>query len=398
MRVAMSVALLLALGLGGAAAWWSGTVPANVQALKDAALSVMAPAAPPVRPPAAPVQVSVAVAQAGDVPVTLSGIGIVQAYNSVSVRSRVDGEIMDVLFTEGQDVHVGDPLVVIDPRPFQALLAQAAATRAKDQATLDGALLDLSRYAKLVQSNFASRQQLEQQQATVQATRAQIASDEAQVAYAQTQLGYATIRSPIEGRVGIRQVDKGNFVHASDAGALVTVTQLRPISALFTLPAAAVAQSRLAPGVVHVPVIAYAPDDTTPLDQGTVELVDNTVDQSTGTIKLKASFPNAELRLWPGNFVNGRLVVDTRRDAVTIPAAALRHGPRGDFVWLVRPDSTAISVGVTAGQADRGRVLIERGLQRGARVVVRGSFRLDDNARVEVEPEQPVPQPAATPG
>ena len=382
MRAALSVTLLLTLGIGAAA--WFGAVPMDAKGVRDAAYALVAPAPPPARPVAAPVPVTAAAAQTGDVPIYLSGIGTVQAYNSVSVRSRVDGEIMEVLFTEGQDVHVGDPLIRIDARPFQALLAQAQAMRARDQATLDGAMLDQTRYSNLVQRSFASQQQLDQQHATVESTRAQIVNDEAQISYATTQLGYATIRAPIDGRVGIRQVDKGNSVHASDTGALVTLTQLRPISVVFTLPASAVAQSRLTPGQVHVPVAAYAPDDTTLLDQGVVELVDNTVDQATGTIKLKASFPNADIHLWPGNFVNGKLTVDVRHKAVTVPAAALRHGPRGDFVWIVRPDSTVISKGVTAGQAERGRVLIEKGLEAGAKVVTQGSFRLDDNTKVEI--------------
>ena len=372
MRVALSVTLLLALGV--AAAIWFGAVNVDVRALRDTVVSYAVPAQPAPRPAAGPVSVTVATARAGDVPIYLSGIGTVQAFNTVGIKSRVDGEITQILFTEGQDVKIGDPLIIIDPRPFQSLLAQAQAMRVKDQATLDGALLDLSRYANLALKDFASRQQLDQQRATVDATRGQIANDEAQIAYAQTQLGYTTIRSPINGRVGIRQVDGGNFVHASDMGSLVTITQLQPISVVFTLPAAAVALAHLTPGKVSVPVTAYAPDDTTLLDRGTVELVDNTVDQGTGTIKLKASFPNIDTHLWPGNFVNGKLVVQTLHDAVTVPAPALRHGPRGDFVWLVRADSTVVSKGVTAGQTDGGRVLIERGLDKGARVVTQGYF------------------------
>lgn len=393
MRAVLSVTLLLALGLAGAA--YYGVVPLEWHGLRDAVAAYTAPAAPPARPPVVAVAVTVATARAGDVPIYLSGIGTVRAYNNVSIKSRVDGEIMQVLFTEGQDVKAGDPLILIDPRPFQALAAQARAMREKNQATLNSALLDMSRYTSLAQRDFASRQQLDQQRATVDATRAQIAHDEAQIAYAQTQLDYTTIRSPINGRIGIRQVDGGNFVHASDAGALVTITQLQPISVVFTLPASAVAQARLTPGKVSVPVTAYAPDDMTPLDQGTVELVDNTVDQGTGTIKLKASFPNKDTRLWPGNFVNGKLVVETKHDAVTVPTPAVRHGPRGDFVWVVRPDNTVVIKNVTVGQADSGRVLIERGLDRGARVVTQGHFRLDENTKVEVAAEDGAPRPAA---
>ncbi|HTW72235.1 MAG TPA: efflux RND transporter periplasmic adaptor subunit, partial [Acetobacteraceae bacterium] len=351
----------------------------------------------PPPPPLAPVPVTVAAAETGDVPIYLSGIGTVQAYNTVQVKSRVDGQIAKVLFTEGQDVKIGDPLLIIDPRPYQALLEQAKAAKLKDQAVLDGALQDLARYADLAPRKFISAQQLADEHATVEAARAQIANDTAQIAYAQTQVDYTTIRSPIDGRVGIRQVDIGNIVHATDTNPLVTVTQLRPISVIFTLPAVMVAQSRLKPGEVHVPVLVYAEDDKTLLDRGSVEMVDNTVDPTTGTIKLKADFPNTRLTLWPGNFVNGKIVVKTEHDAVTVPVAALRHGPRGDFVWLLRPDDTVVTRGVTAGEVDDGRVLIARGLRRGDEVVTEGNFRLDQHAKVAVARESSTPRPGTTP-
>ncbi len=382
MRVASSIALVFVLLLAAAITLGGGAI--DLRALKDTAFATVLPAPPPVPPPPPPVPVSVAPARLEDVPVLLSGIGTVQAYNVVAVKSRVDGEIMQVLFREGQDVKAGDPLAVIDSRPFQAQLAQAQAMRAKDQATLEGALLDQTRYATLVLKDFASRQQVDQQKALVDQTRAQLLADQAQIAYAQTQLDYTTIRSPLTGRVGIRQIDQGNFVHASDNSPLVTITQLQPISVVFSLPATAVAASKLTPGQVAVPVAAYGADDRTRLDDGTVELVDTTVDPATGTIKLKASFPNTALRLWPGNFVNGRLTVATRKAALTIPAAALRHGPRGDFVWLARADGTVISKAITVGQAANGRVLVETGLDKGAQVVTEGHFRLEDNTRIEI--------------
>ncbi len=393
MRVALGLSVLVVLGVGAALYW--GVMPMDLHALREAAFAIAATPPPPARPAAAPVPVVVARARVEDVPIYLSGIGTVQAYNTVSVKTRVDGEITQVLFQEGQDVKAGDPLAIIDPRPFAAQLAQAKATREKDQATLEGAVLDLNRYSNLVLKDFASRQQLDQQRALVDSTRAQILADEAQMSYAQTQLDYTTIRSPITGRVGIRQIDQGNFVHAADNSPIVVITQLQPISVVFTLPAGAVAQSHLTLGMVHVPVLAFAADDATKLDEGTVELVDNTVDQTTGTIKLKASFPNAEIRLWPGNFVNGRLVVETRKSAVTVPEPALRHGPRGDFVWIVRPDKTVIAKGVTAGQASEGRVLIEKGLDKGTEIVTEGHFRLDDNAHVEIVRNESSPPRAA---
>ncbi len=390
MRVALGLSLLVVLGVGGAIYW--GAMPVDLRAVRDAVWTTMAPP-PPARPPLAPVQVVTAVARVEDVAITLSGIGTVQAFNTVAVKSRVDGEITRILFVEGQDVKAGDPLAIVDPRPLQAQLAQAQATRAKDQAMLDGAVLDQRRYEDLVLKNFASRQQVDQQRATVDQARAQILTDDAQIAYATTQLGFTTIRSPLTGRAGIRQVDQGNFVHGSDNTVIVSITQLQPISVVFSLPAEAVARSHLTPGQVHVPVLAFAAE-------GVVELVDNTVDASTGTIKLKASFPNRDMRLWPGNFVNGRLVVDRRPGGVTIPVQALRHGPRGDFVWLARQDGTAISRGVTSGQVADGRVLIERGLERGAVVVTEGHFRLEDNTRIEVvrregQPAAPAARPAA---
>ncbi len=381
MRIALGVSLLIVLGVGGAIYW--GALPIDVRAVRDAALTSIAPA-PLVRPPPPAVPVSVAVARTEDVPITISGIGTVQAYNSVAVKSKVDGEITQVLFDEGQDVKAGDPLVVIDPRPYQAQVAQAVANRAKDQALYDGAVLDLRRYEDLVLKDFASRQQVDQQRALVDQYRAQILNDVGQIDYATTQLGFTTVRSPLSGRAGIRQIDQGNFVHSTDHTVIVTITQLQPISVVFSLPADDVARSRLVPGQVHVPVVALAADDRTKLDEGVVELVDNTVDPTTGTIKLKASFPNKELRLWPGNFVNGRLVVDIRHNAITVPTAALRHGPRGDFVWIARADDTAISKGVTAGQAGDGKILIERGLERGTRVITEGHFRLEDNTRIEI--------------
>ncbi len=395
MRVASSLALVFVLLVAGALYLGGGSV--DLRALKDTAFSAVLPAPPPARPPPPPVPVSVAAARLEDVPILLSGIGTVQAYNVVAVKSRVDGEIMQVLFREGQDVKAGDALAIIDPRPFQAQLAQAQAMRAKDQATLEGALADQSRYATLVLKDFASRQQVDQQKALVEQTRGQLLADEAQIAYAQTQLGYTTIRSPLTGRVGIRQIDQGNFVHASDNSPLVTITQLQPISVVFALPAGAVAASKLTPGQVSVPVAAYGPDDSTKLDEGTVELVDTAVDPSTGTIKLKASFPNSALRLWPGNFVNGRLTVAIRKAALTIPAAALRHGPRGDFVWIARADGTVISKSITAGQAAGGRVMVESGLDKGAQVVTEGHFRLEDNTRIEVIKPPQANTPASKP-
>lgn len=341
------------------------------------------PAAASAVPAAIPVKV--AAATVVDVPIYLQAIGTIQAYNSVNVKTRIDGEITQILFHEGQDVRLGDPLAVIDPRPLQAQLDQQQAMRTKDQALLDGALLDMKRYDSLVARDFASRQQVDQQHALVDQYRAQVRNDEAQIAYARTQLDYTTIRAPLTGRVGIRQTDQGNVVHSADNTTIVTVTQLQPISAVFTVAASALERTKLTLGEVHAPVAAIGQDDRTELDRGTIDLVDTQVDPSTGTIKLKASFPNAALKLWPGNFVNGRITVDSRKDGLTVPTAAVRHGPRGDYVWLVKPDDTVKAQDISAGQAFGGRTLVEKGLAKGDRIVVEGYYRLDNGAKVEIQ-------------
>ncbi len=366
----------------GVAALYLTGMQLDIASLRERmAASTTVPSVPPATPA---VPVSVGTSRSETVKIYLTGIGTVQAYNTVAIKSRVDGEITQILFQEGQDVKVGDPLAIIDPRPLQAQLAQQRAMRAKDAALLEGASLDLKRYQDLVVRNFASRQQVDQTQALVDQYAAQIASDQAQIDYAQTQLDYTTIRSPIEGRAGIRQIDQGNFIHATDTSPIVVITQLRPISVIFNLAASSVAQGKLKPGQTHIPVIAMAADDRTKLDDGTIDLVDNQVDQSTGTIKLKASFPNEALRLWPGDFVNGHIVVDERKNGVTVPTAALRHGPRGDFVWVVSNDQKAELRPVTAGQSINGRVLIERGLKSGEPVVTDGHFRLEAGVAVEI--------------
>jgi multidrug efflux system membrane fusion protein len=253
----------------------------------------------------------------------------------------------------------------------------------------------MHRYDTLVIKDFASRQQVDEQHALVDQYRAQVNTDQAQIDYAQTQVNYTTIRALIGGRVGIRQIDQGNFVHATDTAPIVVITQLQPISVVFTIAAAALENTKLTLGRVNAPVVAIGQDDRTELDHGTVELVDNQVDQSTGTIKLKARFPNEALKLWPGNFVNGRITVDNRPGGLTVPAAALRHGPRGDFVWLVKSDDTVTAHNVTAGQVADGKVLIEKGLEHGDTVVTEGYFRLENGSKVEIQ-KAPAKQAAST--
>jgi multidrug efflux system membrane fusion protein len=349
--------------------------------------AVTAPAPPAAAQPDPPVPVKVAAAWSEDLPIYLSGIGTIQAYNTVNVQSRVDGEITEILFAEGQDVKAGDPLAIIDPRPLQAQLEQQIAIRQKDQALLDGAIVDMQRYDSLIAQAIAiTRQLVDQQHALVEQYRAQVKNDDAQIDYARTQLGYTTIRAPIGGRLGIRQVDRGNFMRSVSPTTIVTITQLQPISVVFTVAATAVAETRLSLGQVNAPVVALGADNSTELDRGTITLVDNQVDPTTGTIKLKASFPNASFKLWPGNFANGRITVDIRKGAVTVPAIAVRHGPRGDFVWVARSDQTAAVRPVKVGQVFGGRGLIERGLAKGEQVVIDGYYRLQNGGRIEIAP------------
>jgi multidrug efflux system membrane fusion protein len=390
MRVVLVLTGIVGLVVGGLVYFQEISLE-QVQRVWRAAAPPTAVAPPP--PPAA-VPVVVAAARTEDVPIYLSGIGTVQAYNTVNVQTQVDGQITQILFQEGQDVKAGDKLAIIDPRPYQAQLQQQVAARMRDEALLQGARLDLARYIELVKKNYATQQQVDEQQAQVGQYEGAVLNDQAQIAYAQTQLGFTTVTSPIDGRVGIRQVDVGNFLRAAQGTTIVVVTQLRPISVIFTVSAEAVERSKLDLGIAHVPVIALAQDDSTELDRGTTDVVDNMVDQTTGTIKLKANFPNERLKLWPGNFVNGRFIVDTRRDAVTVPSVAVRHGPRCDFAWIVRPDQTAVTRCVTVGQTFADRTLIETGLAKGAQVVVDGQYRLDEGSKVEIT-HRPPPRSAS---
>jgi membrane fusion protein, multidrug efflux system len=381
----MRLSHLLALGAaalaGGFVYYYGEGTPAN---LFEKGMAYWRPVAAPAVAPPAPVPVSVESARREATPIYLSAIGTVQAFNTVSVKTQVDGQITKVLFQEGQDVKAGDTLAIIDPRRYQARLDQQIAMRMRDEALLKGAQLDFDRYVELVRKGYASQQQVDQQEAQVGQYKGSVLNDEAQIEYARTQLGFTNIDSPIDGRVGIRQVDIGNFVRAAEGATIVVITQLRPISVIFTVSAEAVARSRLSLGTMQVPVIAVGQDDVAELDRGVVEMADNQVDQSTGTIKLKASFPNSALKLWPGNFINGRLIVETRRDGVTVPSVAVRHGPRCDFAWVVRADETAVTRCVTVAQAFSGRSLIEKGLGVGDRVVTDGEYRLEEGAKVEI--------------
>jgi len=328
------------------------------------------------------VPVSVARAARQDVPFNLFGLGSVQAFNSVLVRARVDGTLMQVPVTEGQDVKQGDVLAIIDPRPYQAALDAALAKRSQDQADLGNAKRDLIRYTSLAQSSFASRQQVDTQQSMVYRLTALIAADDAAVDTAQLNVGYCTITSPVEGRAGLRQVDAGNMVHGSDAAGIMTVTQIHPISVLFTVPQDSLPRINLAMAKGKLPVTALAPDGRTELDQGVLLTPDNMIDASTGTIKLKATFPNPNNTLWPGQFVNARLLVGTERNVLTVPTAAVQHGPSSLYVYVLKPDSTVARQDVEVSR-DTGTVaIVTKGLADDDVVVTDGHSRLQQGTRV----------------
>jgi multidrug efflux system membrane fusion protein len=353
---------------------------------------------PPSKPPPQPVPVVVALARAGDVPIYLEGIGTVQAYNAVTVRARVDGTLSRIAFVEGQDVKPGDLLAQIDPRPLRAQLNQAIATHARDAAQLANARIDLQRYTTLVAQDSIATQQLDTQRALVAQLAATVQSDLAQIDYARVQLSYTTITSPISGRTGVRLVDAGNLVRAADTTGIVTVTQIEPISALFTLPGDAVGPVQRQMKAAPLRVSAMARNDARPIAQGQLLLVNNQIDATTGTVQLKATFPNKDRNLWPGQFVDVRLLLETRHNAVTIPSGAVQRGPQGLFVFVVQPDGTAQMrpVRVSSSNTGSGVALIESGVAAGERVVTDGQLKLRPGVRVRmVEPGGTPARPAA---
>jgi membrane fusion protein, multidrug efflux system len=318
--------------------------------------------------------------------VYLEGLGTVQAFNTVTVTARVDGELQKLGFVEGQMVNKGDLLAQIDPRPFQAALGQVRAQKAKDEATLQSAKADLERYIMLAPEDLASKQTLDAQRATVAGLEAQIKGDQANIDNAETQLHYTTISSPIQGRTGIRRVDIGNNVHATDTNGIVVVTQLQPISLIFTLPEDTLGTIATALSAGPVAVTALSRDGRTELDQGTVSLVDNQIDQSTGTIRIKAVFPNTRDKLWPGQYVDARVLVRTDRGALTIPSAAVQRGPDGLFAYVVKPDQTVEVRALKVGEENGSVSVVQDGLRDGERVVTSNQYRLQPGARVKREP------------
>jgi multidrug efflux system membrane fusion protein len=355
------------VALIGAAVFWYTHEPASAKAAPSLTTEVV---------------VNTAVAARRDVPVYLVGLGTVQAFNTVTITPRVDGELQQVDFTEGEHVRKGQLLAQIDPRPFRAALEQAVATRAKDAAQLANAKADLARYMVLAPQNLTSKQTLDNQRALVAQLSAQLQIDDALIYNARTQLTYTSIVSPIDGRTGIRLIDAGNNVHASDTNGIVVVTQMQPISAVFTLPENTLSQVTRALAAGPVSVTALSQDGQTQLDVGTLTVVDNQIDQATGTVRLKATFPNPHQTLWPGQFVNIRVLTSRLHNVVTLPSEAVQEGPDGPFTYVVKADSTVEVRPLKLGEQDGGLTVVNAGLAAGERVVTSNQFRLQPGAHV----------------
>jgi multidrug efflux system membrane fusion protein len=343
-------------------------------------------------PGAQQVPVTTAKAVRRDQPIFTRGIGTVQAYNSVLVRARVDGTLEKIAFREGQDVKAGDLLAVIDPRPYAATLAQAQAKLEADTATLQNAKLDLARYANLARTNFASRQQLDTQQATVAQDQANLQGDAAAIAAAQLNLSFCNIQSPIDGVVGLKMVDAGNLIHATDTAGIVTVTQITPISLVFTLPGSELVRVQQAMQHGAPKVLAFTSGSNTQLAEGTLLTPNNTIDTSTGTVQLKATFPNNDKKLWPGLFVDARLQLSIEHNAVTVPPQAIQHGPDGLYVYVVKPDQTVAKQAVQTSYEDESASVISDGLKGGEEVVTAGQVRLQPGVKVAAKPAGQVPR------
>ncbi|KJC56689.1 multidrug transporter [Bradyrhizobium sp. LTSPM299] len=368
-KVVVSIIALIALLAAAGLSYF-----AHVHALEEA---VAAPT-----PPAVPI-VATTVAQ-HDVPIYLTGVGTVIAYNTDVVRAQIQGQIISINFTEGQTVHAGDLLAQIDPRPYQALIDQYTGNLERDQAQLINAQANLTRYTTLGQKGWATPQLLETQKAQVGQLEAAVKADQALIDAAKVELSYTRLTSPIDGVVGIRQIDVGNIISPSTANGLVVVTQLDPISLIFTLPETALPQIQQQQQATRKPlaVLAYNQDDTALLDHGVLGLVNNEILQTTGSIQLKANFSNKTRKLWPGQLVNARLLVDTRRNGLTVSAGVVQQGPTGAYAYVVNPDNTVAIRQIKVAQISDGQALIDSGLSANEQVVVDGQYKLQPGAHV----------------
>lgn len=367
-RILLYCAVVIAVG--GVGAWYLHQGPEPVRAARSST-----PAAVPV---------TIATATKRDLPIYLTGLGSVQASFTVGIRPQVDGKLEAVLFTEGQRVKKGDVLARIDPRLYLAALDQAKAKRMQDEAQLISAQKDLSRSRTLVDKSFQTQQVVDQQQGKVDQLIASINADEAAIETVQAQLDYTLITAPSDGRMGVRNIDPGNIVRAADSTAIATLTLTKPAAVLFTLSARSLNEVRDAMARGTVEVIAYSEDNARLLSKGTLLLIDNFVDQASATMRLKAMFANEDEQLWPGDFVNARVLLQVRRDVVTVPSAAIQRGPDGIFTWVVTPaDSVEVRV-IASGPTTGDQTIVARGLAEGERVVVDGQYKLRPNSRVTV--------------
>lgn len=330
-----------------------------------------------------------------DVPIYFNGLGSVVAFNTATILAQVSGQLIAVPFKEGDELEKGALLAQVDPRPFQATLDQAIAKKAQDQATLHSAELDLKRYQDLLPDGYVTGQQVDQQKATVQAAAALVQADQASIESARVQLSFTRITAPFAGVAGIRQVDVGNLVSASNSTGIVVLTQVKPIAVTFTLPEQALPQIR---GAVSQPltVVAVTRDNQKELARGQLTAFDSQIDSSTGTIKLKATFDNQDKKLWPGQFVNARLLVRTEQNALTVPAPAVQLGPNGSYVYKVQADQTVQMQPVTVGQTEANVAMISSGLSDGDKVVVDGQSRLQPGSKIQASSAAAADNPAST--
>lgn len=345
----------------------------------------------------APVPVLADIAKRADVPVYIEAVGTARALNIVTVRPQVDGKLIAINFKEGQDVKKGDVLARIDPTTYQAQLDQAVAKKAQDEAQLSNARRDLERYERLAATNSINQQQADTQKALVAQLGAQVQSDQAAIDNARAILGYTTIVAPIDGRTGIRAVDEGNIVRSSDTSGIVVITQIRPISVVFNIPQQNLDQVNAAVEKGALPVDTMRSDTDAVIDHGALTVVDNQVDQSTGTVRLKAELPNKNLQLWPGQFVNVRLLVDTLKQVIVVPTGAVQRGPKGTFVYTVKDDNTVAVRNVTVTRQDELQAVIGKGLEPGEKVVTTGFVNLTDGSKISVSAPQGAAPAAGAP-
>jgi multidrug efflux system membrane fusion protein len=343
-------------------------------------------AAPNNAPPPIPVTVTAAVQR--DVPIYYDALGTVNALNTVAIRAQVNGQIVSIDFRQGQEVRQGDVLAKIDPAPFKAAFDQAVSKKSQDEATLIDAQKDLARFKTLVQRDYETQQNVDAQQAKVDQTKSMIDADQAAIEAAQTQLNFATITAPIDGVVGFRQVDLGNIIHTNDIGPLTVLTQIKPCTVIFTLPQNDLGPVREAMLQGTVPVVAFDQDDKQQLAQGRLLLINNQIDQSTSSIQLKAEFENKDERLWPGEFVRIRILIQTRKDAITIPPVAVQHGPNGLYTWVVKSDNTVEQRSIETMAINNDTTIVTKGVAAGEHVVVNGQYRLDVGSRVNAKMQQ----------